>query len=107
MTFKIDADGMVDVVAMASGTGSTKEMRVESSSSLSRSEVDELKLSQPVGDQQGSDPADLPLDSDDLEPEDLLTAEADNEPVWDDDDWDDEDDDDLFFDEDDEDDVTS
>jgi len=107
VTFKIDADGMVDVVATASGTGSTKEMRVESSSNLSRSEVDKLKFSQTAAEQQESDPSDLPIDSDDLEPEDLQTAEADAEPVWDDDDWDEDDEDDLLFDEDDEDDVTS
>ena len=108
MTFKINADGMVDVVAMASGTGSTKEMRVESSSNLSRSEVEQLKLSKPTVDEP-EDPTGLPEDEDDLEAEDMLTAEAEMEPEWDEDEADDDDDDDvddLFFDEDDEDDVT-
>ena len=104
VTFKINADGMVDVVATASGTGSSKEMRVESSSNLSRSEVDDLKFSSQAVDQ-ADDPTGLPSEQDDLEPEDLLTAEADMELDLDsDDDWDD--DDDLLFDEDDEDDVT-
>ena len=44
VAFNIDADGMVNVVATASGTGSTKEMRVESSSNLSRGEVESLRF---------------------------------------------------------------
>ena len=47
VTFNIDANGMVDVVATASGTGSTKQMRVESSSNLSRGEVDALRFGSP------------------------------------------------------------
>ncbi len=132
VTFNIDANGMVDVVATASGTGSTKQMRVESSSNLSRGEVEELRFSSPAepsappppsrGDEDdleldlepddvapGAEPAvpiGLPpvddgpepgIAADDLDAEDLLTAEADDD--WDDDDWDD-DEDDIFFDED-------
>jgi len=63
VTFNIDADGMVGVVATASGTGSSKEMRVESSSNLSRDEVDELRF-----DSDGLSGEDeyLDLDDDDL-----------------------------------------
>ncbi len=44
VAFQIDADGLVNVVATASGTGSTKEMRVESSSNLTRGEVESLRF---------------------------------------------------------------
>ena len=79
VTFSIDADGMVNVTATASGTGSTKEMRVESSSSLSRGEVDALRFDDsPLGSSAASsaetanahegevDDDDLMLDDDDL-----------------------------------------
>lgn len=120
VTFNIDANGMVNVVATASGTGSTKEMRVESSSNLSRGEVDELRFdaapesaeevaSAPAEMSGGPEiisPVDLPVIQDDLAPEDLLTAEAglDWDDDDDDDDWDDDVDDLLL--EDDDDDVT-
>ena len=44
VSFGIDADGMVNVTATASETGSTKQMRVEASSNLSRGEVESLKF---------------------------------------------------------------
>jgi len=44
VAFNIDADGLVHVIATASGTGSTKEMRVEASSNLSRGEVESLRF---------------------------------------------------------------
>ena len=44
VSFGIDADGMVNVTATASETGSTKQMRVESSSNMSRGEVESLKF---------------------------------------------------------------
>jgi molecular chaperone DnaK len=45
VSFSLDASGMVNVTATASETGSTKEMRVEASSNLSRGEVDALRFS--------------------------------------------------------------
>jgi len=92
-------------VATASGTGSTKEMRVESSSNLSRTEVDELKFNHDASPLVG-DPTGLPVDNDDIDAQDMLTAEVEDGSDWDDEDWDDDDVDDLFFDEDDEDDAT-
>ena len=68
----------------------------------SGAKVDQLKFTDQADDEP-EDPTGLPADEDDLEAEDMLTAEADMELDWDDDD---DDDDDLFFDEDDEDDVT-
>jgi molecular chaperone DnaK len=70
VTFNIDADGMVGVVATASGTGSSKEMRVESSSNLSRDEVDELRF-----DSDGLSGEDEYLDLDD---DDLVLGEEDD-----------------------------
>jgi len=49
VTFSLDASGMVSVTATASETGSTKEMRVEASSSLSRGEVDALRFGSAEG----------------------------------------------------------
>ena len=91
VTFSIDADGMVNVVATASETGSTKEMRLEASSNLSRGEVESLRFD-------GSEaapppPSSGPLENDDdLELDDWPTDET--EGGFDDDD-------DLFLEEDD------
>ena len=109
VTFNIDANGMVDVVATASGTGSTKQMRVESSSNLSKSEVDALRFTEdratPIIDAPSADDdddLDLALDEDtDSSDDDLVSGDL--LDVSGEDDWT-EDDDDIFFDEDD---VTS
>ena len=105
VTFNIDSNGIVDVVATASGTGSTKQMRVESSSNLSRGEVDALRFTGEDATAAGGpeltdedDDLDLELDDvledadDDLAADDMLEAS-------DADDWT-EDEDDIFFDED-------
>ena len=78
-------------------------MRVESSSNLTRSEVDELKFS-PSAEAGAGDPTNLPIDNDDLGPDDLLTAEVDMDLELDDD-WDDDVDD--LLDEDDVDDAAT
>lgn len=109
VTFNIDANGMVDVVATASGTGSTKQMRVESSSNLSKSEVDALRFTEdratPIIDAPSADDdddLDLTLDEDtDSSGDDLVSGDL--LDVSGEDDWT-EDEDDIFFDEDD---VTS
>ena len=109
VTFNIDANGMVDVVATASGTGSTKQMRVESSSNLSKSEVDALRFTEdratPTIDAPSADDdddLDLALDEDtDSSGDDLVSGDL--LDVSGEDDWT-EDEDDIFFDEDD---VTS
>jgi molecular chaperone DnaK len=104
VTFSIDADGMVDVVATASGTGSSKEMRVESSSNLSRDEVSDMRASHAasvsvdVEAAEGKEVMGIGIDiddEDDLDKEDLMTAEIE----IDDEDWNDEvsSDDDLFL----------
>ena len=54
VSFGIDADGMVNVTATASETGSTKEMRVEASSNLSRGEVESLKFDSASGEARSS-----------------------------------------------------
>ena len=107
VTFNIDANGMVDVVATASGTGSTKQMRVESSSNLSRGEVDALRFtadsvmsSGPTAQANGDEDQDLELDEAEESPADDLLA-SDMMDASDADDWtEDEDEDDIFFDED-------
>jgi molecular chaperone DnaK len=66
VSFGIDADGMVSVTATASETGSTKEMRVESSSSLSRGEVEALKFTE------SEDPSQQVEHAEEV-PEDFLT----------------------------------
>jgi hypothetical protein len=93
VTFSIDADGMVNVTATASETGSTKEMRVEASSSLSRGEVDALRFDDsPQGSSDASSAGSPDGESREVDDDDL---------VMDDDDLDLDDDDDLFFEDDD------
>jgi molecular chaperone DnaK len=46
VTFNIDSNGMVNVTATSSGTGATKEIRVEATSSLTPDQVEELRFSQ-------------------------------------------------------------
>lgn len=106
VTFNIDANGMVDVVATASGTGSTKQMRVESSSNLSKGEVDALRFTEdrstPIIDAppaNDDDDLDLELDEDTGSSDDDLVS-GDLLEVSGEDDWT-EDEDDIFFDEDD------
>lgn len=89
VTFSIDADGMVNVTATASETGSTKEMRVEASSSLSRGEVDALRFDDSPQGSSGASSAGSPGGE--------SREVDDDDPVMDDDDLDLDDDDDLFF----------
>jgi len=105
VTFNIDSNGMVEVVATASGTGSSKQMRVESSSNLTRGEVDALRFTDgasaaPVDPESIDDGDDLDLELDDVteSPDDDLIAD-DMLEASDEDDWT-EDEDDIFFDED-------
>ena len=99
VSFSIDADGMVNVVATASETGSTKEMRLEASSSLSRGEVESLRFDEGAAADSAPEAVSSSAldDDDDLASEDMLTAEAGADLDHDDLDLDD-DDDDLFFD---------
>ena len=89
VSFGIDADGMVNVTATASETGSTKQMRVESSSNLTRGEVESLKFdvtsdsnTPPQSETEGSLTTDTDLDLDD----DLLLEDDDDDLLFDDDD---------------------
>ena len=105
VTFNIDSNGMVEVVATASGTGSTKQMRVESSSNMTKGEVDALRFSEepamPAHDPESTDEGDdleLELDDvvedsdDDLAADDMIEAPEEDDCT--------EDEDDIFFDED-------
>ena len=89
VSFGIDADGMVNVTATASETGSTKQMRVESSSNLSRGEVESLKFdvtadsnTPPQSESEGSVSTDAEVNVDD----DLMLEDDDDDLLFDDDD---------------------
>jgi molecular chaperone DnaK len=80
VTFNIDSNGMVNVTATSSGTGATKEIRVEATSSLTADQVEELRFSQEESSKNNSgamEPADSPSteqmsdgESLDLDPDD-------------------------------------
>ena len=93
VSFGIDADGMVNVTATASETGSTKQMRVESSSNLSRGEVEALKFdsisSAGMAPSEGVSEDVLSHSSDDEllldDEDDLLLEDGDDDLLFDDD----------------------